>query len=145
MIRLVAVLLAVLVSGSSVAQPESRFDVRFPVPDVREDGTRLDKEDIDHFNLYVVNEDGLELILPSIPYDNISEEVDEEIDVNVNDPEGEIDFCVKTVDKFAKEGEICSEVAVGEYIVTAPNPPVLVTVVQQSGIKIEVTVEVKND
>ena len=93
----------------------------------------------------MVNEDGLELILPSIPYDNISEEVDAEIVVSVNDPEGEIDFCVKTVDKFAKEGEECSDVASSEYVVTAPNPPVSVTVVQQSGIKIEINVEVTND
>ena len=144
MIRLVAVLLAVLTSGSAVAQPETRFDVRFPVPDVREDDTRLDKEDIDHFNLYLVNEDGLELISPPIPYDNVSLEVLEEVSVDVDDPEGEIDVCVKTVDKFFREGEECSDVRVWKYVVPPPNPPVSVTV-QQSGIKIEINVEVTND
>lgn len=134
-------LLILLLSGFVVIKTANAssivgYDAKIPViPDLREDGSPLDKSSIKAFRLFKVGEEGLEPLTPDILY-NQENEVSGTVFVSVETAEGTIDLCAMTIDTFDRISTICSDVVSMPFKVAPPAAPGGVTFTQTFSITI---------
>jgi len=139
MIRIVT-LVALVFASAVIAQPEVELNVKLDPPEIRQGGAKLDPDDIKQFNIYKVDGDVLIPLLPPVLYDGAG--VEGSVMSPVDEAEGIIMVCAKTVDKLLLETSACSEPVEVPYVVPSPAAPGGLTVKQINDININLNINV---
>jgi len=138
-------ILLFLLPINAIAENMAGFSGNFPIPTLRQsDGAPLEKSEIKSFVLYVVDDnDVLTEITPRIDYDGTSDLVEfTNVVVAMATPEGDVDFCVKTVDKNDRIASTCSTVKTTAFVVNPPEPPDNLNVWQSLSVNLDVSITV---
>ncbi len=129
-------LVASTASASSIVGFEATIT---GIPEMREDGAALTKDEIKAFRVFVVEDSGLEALTPDIMYDNESDVAVGTVYVTSDEVSGVVDVCAMTIDTFDQISTICSDVVSAEFSIQPPEAPGTVTITQSMSISVNIS------